>query len=373
LLCTIAAAASSQPLPRGTIVDDVRCEDDPSQGYALYLPSDYAPDRAWNLLMAFHAGGRGRAMVERYQAAAERYGYIVAGSNTSRNGPWAVSAAAVRAMSVDLGRRFAIDADRVYLTGMSGGARVALEVALASKNIAGVIASSAGFADGRSRTSLPFAVFGTAGTEDFNYLEMRMLDRALKTPHRLAIFDGGHTLPPGAVALEAIEWMELHAMRTGRRSKDEELVGRLFETRQRAVAASTDPVASTHMLEHLLADFDGLRDISAEAARLNALVGERDIKRALAEDRAALDAEVRALDEIFQLESGLAGPDRRLRSLSELRQRIARLARAADAAQPGAEAERARRVLRTVTAGAAERVRDADYLELLAQYGGQPR
>ena len=42
-------------------------------------------------------GARGRAIVETYQAAAEQYGYIVAGSNTSRNGPWAISMASVRA------------------------------------------------------------------------------------------------------------------------------------------------------------------------------------------------------------------------------------------------------------------------------------
>ena len=93
-------------------------------------------------------------------------------------------------MSSDLGRRFSIDAERVYLTGMSGGARVAMQVALGSNTIAGVIASSAGFPDSQPRRSVPFAVYGTAGTDDFNYVEMRMLDRALTSPHRLAIFLG---------------------------------------------------------------------------------------------------------------------------------------------------------------------------------------
>jgi len=55
-------------------------------------------------------------------------------------------------------------------------------------------------------------VFATAGTDDFNYLEMRQLDRTLKTPHRLAIFDGGHMLPPDSVAMDAIEWLELQAI-----------------------------------------------------------------------------------------------------------------------------------------------------------------
>ena len=196
----------------------VQCADDPAQSYALYLPSTYSPERTWSLLLAFHPAARGRLMVEKFQAAAEQYGYIVAASNNSRNGPYAVSSAAAQAMSADVGRRFSIDPQRVYLAGMSGGARVAMGIALAKNNIAGVIASSAGYPDSQPRDSVPFAVFSTAGTEDFNYLEMRLLDRKLSSPHFLAVFEGGHTLPPDDVAFDALEWMELQAMQSGRRA-----------------------------------------------------------------------------------------------------------------------------------------------------------
>ena len=39
----------------------VTVADDSTQSYALYLPSDYTPDRTWNLLLAFHPGARGVA------------------------------------------------------------------------------------------------------------------------------------------------------------------------------------------------------------------------------------------------------------------------------------------------------------------------
>ena len=86
----------------GAILDDVKCEADPSQSYALYVPSNYTPDRAWPVIFAFDPGARGHVPVERYQAAAETYGYIVAGSNNSRNGSWAGSNAAVQAMTTDI-------------------------------------------------------------------------------------------------------------------------------------------------------------------------------------------------------------------------------------------------------------------------------
>jgi poly(3-hydroxybutyrate) depolymerase len=232
LIALSASGAPAQVLERGTIVDRVQCAVDPGQTYALYLPSTYSPERKWNLVLAFHPAARGRLMVEKFQAAAEQYGYIIAASNNSRNGPYAVSQAAAQAMSTDVGQRFNIDPQRVYLAGMSGGARVATGIALAKNNIAGVIASSAGYPDSQPRASVPFAVFSTAGTEDFNYMEMRLLDRKLTSAHFLAVFQGGHTLPPDDVAFDALEWMEIQAMQSGRRGRDDALVKRIVEKRR---------------------------------------------------------------------------------------------------------------------------------------------
>ena len=369
-LFAVAVGASrvrAQDLPRGVVIDDVKCADEPAQSYALYLPSAYRPDRVWNLLIGFHPGGRGRAIVETYQAAAEQYGYIVAGSNTSRNGPWAISMASVRAMSADLGQRFAVDLNRLYLTGLSGGARVALQVALTNNNIAGVIASSAGYPDNKPRTSLSFALFGTAGTDDFNYIEMRQLDRKLTSPHRLAVFSGGHTLPPPPVALDAIEWMELQGMKSGRRPKDAALIERLFARRRQLVESAVGQTAAVHLLEALAEDFSGLRDVSAETARAADLARQPEIKKALSRERADDEAEVRMLKDIFDLEAGLRDEQRHAQSLGRLRDQLLRYARAADAAAESEERSRARRLLRLVSIGADERVDDPQYLRLIQE------
>jgi hypothetical protein len=371
LALLISPEVRGQSLPRGTIVDEIKCTDDATQSYALYLPSTYTPDRAWGLLLAFHPAARGRAMVEKFQAGAEQYGYVVAGSNTSRNGSWAVSAAAVQCMSADVGKRLSIDSRRLYLAGMSGGARVAMQVALGTSVVAGVIASSAGYPDSQPRTSVPFAVFGTAGTEDFNYLEMRLLDRKLTTPHHLAIFTGGHMLPPDAVAFEAIEWMELQAMKSGRRTRDEALVDRLLESRRRLVAASTEPPATVHLLEDLVADFTGLRDVTAEAARARELSKQALVKKALARERSDDDAEGRRLRDIFDLEAGLSDESRRPAALMQLRDRLAKMSRAATAEEDSPDRARARRLLRAITAGAAERIQDREYRTVLEQYGAR--
>jgi pimeloyl-ACP methyl ester carboxylesterase len=272
-------------------------------------------------------------------------------------------------MSADVGRRFSIDPKRVYLTGMSGGARVAMQMALGKNDIAGVIASSAGFPDSQPRASVPFAIFSTAGTEDFNYLEMRLLDRKLTSPHYLAVFEGGHMLPPDAVALEAIEWMELQAMKSGRRVRDEALVDGLLAKRRAQVASAMNPAATVRLLDALVADFSGLRDVSAEAARSKDLLKQSDVKKAVARDRAADDAEQRMLRDVFDLEAGLRDGDNRTVVLFRLRDELSKLSRTANAPEASAARSQARRVLRSITAGATDRVQDRDYLALLEQYG----
>lgn len=362
------ARTAAQELQRGAIVDRVECASDPAQTYALYLPSAYSPERQWSLLLAFHPAARGRAMVEKYQAGAEQYGYIVAASNNSRNGPYAASIAAAQAMVADVSRRFSINPQRVYLTGMSGGARVATGIALGNKsNIAGVIASSAGYPDAKPREKLTFAVFGTAGTEDFNYLEMRLLDRKLSSPHFLAVFRGGHTLPPDAVAFDAVEWMELQAMQSGRRPRDAALASRILERRKAKLGEATEATEISYLLAAIVSDFNGLADISAESRRLEEMSKQSEVKKAIKREQDAENAEGRMLGDIFELEARLADDGRQV-ALMNLRDRLSTLARKAAAEADTSERSQARRVLRSVTAGASSRVQDREYLKILEEY-----
>ena len=372
LLPPSARAQGSPPatpdFPRGQIIDNVSCADDETQSYALYLPSDYTPARPWNLLLAFHPSARGRAFAEKYQAAAERFGYIVAASNNSRNGSWDLTTKAVRAVSRDVGRRFTVDAQRVYLTGHSGGARVAMEVALGANEIAGVIASSAGFPDAEPRRSVKFPVFATVGTDDFNHLEMRRLDAALTSPHYLAIFDGGHTLPTDGVAAEALEWLEIQAIRSGRRPVDRRLIDALFASRLQRLEQAADDVARLRLLKASVADFEGLHDVAALLSNEEALARDAAVKKALSDDRAALATEARLLREALEAEARLRDPDTRAAGLARLRGLLDTWARAAEATTASPGRSQARRLLGAIAAGAAARVKDEEYLRLLQEY-----
>ncbi len=303
--------------------------------------------------------------MERYQAAAEQYGFIVAGSNNSRNGPMDVSARALTAMSVDLGSRFAVDPKRVYVAGMSGGARVAFATALSSPGIAGVLASSAGYHDSKMRRSLPFPVFATAGTEDFNHLEMRLLDRELTTPHRLVIFEGGHTWLPSDVAVQAVEWMVVQAMKSGVAARDEALLDRIFAKWLAAAEGAADPKDRLLALQGLARDFDGLRDVSTLSKRVEALERDRNIREALKRDREEDGREERLLQDVRTAEAQLAPDETRSAALMSLRRQWRSIAE--KAAQPTESPERRmmRRVLAAISSTATI---DPEYQKIVAQY-----
>src|SRR5215210_6966874 len=149
LLSALAHGAEEQQqeeVAKGRVVARVVCKADPLQSYALYVPSSYTPDKRWPILYAFDPGAEGLVPVERFQEAAEKYGWIVVGSLNSQNGPMQGSIDASNALWRDTHALFSIDDRRIYTTGFSGGARVAVWVAyLCQGCAAGVIACGAGF------------------------------------------------------------------------------------------------------------------------------------------------------------------------------------------------------------------------------------
>jgi poly(3-hydroxybutyrate) depolymerase len=361
-----AAIALAADFPVGQVIPQVVCADDESQSYALFVPTTYSPDRAWPVIFAFDPGARGRTPVERYQAAAERYGFIVAGSNNSRNGS-NENSKAILAMTRDVATRFPVDVKRVYLAGMSGGARVALGVALTSPQpVAGVIASSAGYPDAKPRKTLPFPIFSTAGTDDFNHLEMRRLDAALASPHRLVVFEGGHVWLSSELAIEAVEWMELQAMKARLKPRDERAIDSIFARRQAAIDISRTDKATFVSLKALAEDFDGLRDVKSTAGRVAELARDKTVRAALKRDDDEDAREERMIRDVVNAENRLLAGEERTFVLADLRRRWKDLSDAAKKPEDSTDRRLARRVLGTLSGGTS--VTDPEYLKIIAEY-----
>ncbi len=310
---TAHAITQTDSIPRGQIVERIEALNDASQSYALYLPSKYTPDRKWPVLYAFDPGARGRVPVERFKEAAEKYGWIVLGSNNSRNGPWNVVVNAWNAMLKDSHQRFAIDDERMYATGFSGGARAAVQIATGCKCLAGVMANGAGFPINLAPSSqMHFVFFGAAGVDDFNYAELKSLEEPLTKAgitRRVHTFDGRHEWLPVSVATAAVEWMELHAMKAGKRPRDDGFINAMWQQRldyATTLEESKKYYEAYQLYLDLAHSFKGLRDVAEIETKVNQLVDTREVKAAIREEQGQINKQ-RDLE--ARLNSLIAGRD----------------------------------------------------------------
>lgn len=213
-------SANAQSFARGRITDTVKCRDHPGYSYALYLPSVYTEKAKWPLILIFDPGAHGITAVEVFRKAAEKYGYILACSYNSRNGPLNNNFTSAGNMLNDLSKRFVLDEKRIYSAGFSGGSRFALALASSDGIIAGVIGCGAGLPNDNSLSpsaKSSFVYYGVAGNRDMNWLEMFDLITFFNTRTQvipyLRTFDGGHQWPSPEIAQEAVEWINMQAMK----------------------------------------------------------------------------------------------------------------------------------------------------------------
>lgn len=201
----------------GVIYEKVKCLGHPGESYALILPRSYDATRKFPVVFFFDAQARGWLPVKRYLPLADSFGFILVASNNSKNGQNAQERnRIIYNFMQDVEQRFSVDPDRIYTGGFSGGARIAAGIGLANKNIAGTIGSAAGFPQLDHIANNRLAYVGIVGNKDFNYLEIRNLDRELEADrwhHCLLIFDGHHQWPPLQTMKKAFGFMQTDAMR----------------------------------------------------------------------------------------------------------------------------------------------------------------
>jgi tetratricopeptide (TPR) repeat protein len=309
---------TAQALPRGEIIRSVKCMREPDQSYALYLPSQYNPGKQWPVVYAFDPAARGVVPLELMKEAAERYGYIVAASNNSRNGPWQPSANAAQAVWEDTHRRLSIDDSCVYFAGFSGGARVAAILAQRCKCAQGVLLNGAGFSPASPPSSADrFSVFAIVGLTDFNYDEMVRLDQTLETldiPHFLRRFDGSHQWGPEDIWQVSFAWMRLLAMKNGPRPRDEQFIAdELAAAMQRAQALedSGEVYFAWQDYREISNLFQGLANTKKIDGRIAAIEKTGAAKEGMENEEEEINEQVKLQNDVLNIVDRLCRPNPR--------------------------------------------------------------
>jgi len=292
-------ADNGKTLPKpGEIHVKIASADNPSRSYALYIPRASAqppvktggtPERLYPVMIAFDPHANGALPLTNYMRLADKYGFIMMGSNDSRNGldqdevNGIVSAMVHEARTV-----YPVDTGRIYFLGFSGGARVASMEAMYHVKVRGVIACGAGFGNAERPFLYKFDYYGIAGTADFNMNELQQLDEPLSRAgfrHYIATFPGIHAWPPGEVMEDGFRWITLNAMRDGQIAKDSNYITQMlnqFNARLQDYSSRGRLLAAADECRMAISFAEGLASTSAFRAELNSLEKRTDYKAQLA-------------------------------------------------------------------------------------------
>ncbi len=247
------------PLPAaGIIHKNLHCRHDSVFSYSLYLPvadsgllsgkdqaakNKTATFSLHPVIFIFDPHADGVLPLTLYRRLADRYGFILVGSNDIENG---MSPEEIRkitsALMVEFKTRYPVDSGRIYLMGFSGGARMAALAGLYFQKVGGVIGCGAGFNGLNYPPSFQFDYFGMAGLGDFNLQEMLSLEKPLQEAgFRLLIttWPGKHAWPPEPEMEKAFRWITLNAMRDGQISRDTGFIAEVYRLASGEISSET--------------------------------------------------------------------------------------------------------------------------------------
>lgn len=252
----------------------------------------------------FDPRGRGTFAADIFKEAAEQHGWIVISSNQTRSDDdGSANTRAVRALLPELGR-YASDPRRIYAAGFSGTAILSCAIGVKTDAFAGVIAVGGRLADEVPPAKYSFAHYGFAGDTDFNNHDMRVIDAVLEREgktHRFQQFVGPHQWLDAALAREAVDWLELIAMKEQRRTRDAAFINAAYErdvAAAKALESAGRRVDALRRAREITRTFDGLHAIDDVSAAVTRLSADAAVQRELKDIAKWDDFEARYMNDV---------------------------------------------------------------------------
>jgi predicted esterase len=288
---TTAIVTENKPdsFPAGKIINPVACKNDPSQSYAIYIPLNAEKATA---IYFFDPHGDGALPVKKYEALADKYKYVLIGSNNSKNGnDWPTTENIWQNIFNDTRQRLMLDHNITYTCGFSGGAKVASYIALHHSEISAVIAGGAGLPDGVPADNFNFSFTGIAGEGDMNMTDLVVLDNDFKktqTKHRIIFFNGKHEWAPDSIMDIAFAGLELDLMRKKFIAKNNSFVNAYIENSKKRLNAAikkNNLINATRECTLSLNMLEGVTDVSFFQQKINSITESAAYKSQLQQER----------------------------------------------------------------------------------------
>ena len=223
---------------KGVIIDSVAVSETTNESFSLYLPNSYNAQNASPIIFVFEPSARGSVGLAPFVDSAEKHGIVLVCSNDSRNGSFEKSFSVADNLFKHIFKNYSIDVAQMYLSGFSGGSRLATAIASLSGQFSGVIACGAGFSPNPShRPSFnPFLYAAICGVEDMNYQEIQANQKYLSKitfKNTVFSFDGGHQWPSTREIGRAVDWLFLKNRKGNTSQLAKNLTAESFESEYR--------------------------------------------------------------------------------------------------------------------------------------------
>lgn len=189
------------------------------QRYELYLPEKLNPRKPAPLVLFISPGGEPAGWAQWEQVCKEAGAVFASPCNAGNACPTPRRVRIVLDVLDDVRRRQAIDADRTYLVGFSGGARIACAIAFALPEYFGGVAAICGSENLRSESWLRqrvadrLSVALVTGEQDFNRAELEryrgpwLTDLGVRAKVWV-VPKLGHSIPESKSLAEVFAWLE---------------------------------------------------------------------------------------------------------------------------------------------------------------------
>jgi len=195
------------------------CQMDSKNLYEVYIPPR-KNDAKLPLLVILDAHGSGKFALEKFKQCANQYPAVLIASNLIKNG-YEGYEQAIQTLVDDVRQKYPVG-ETVFMTGFSGGARMALDYGLAHP-VNGLIMCGA-LAGPDQLHALHCPVISISGMDDFNFMETaQYLFQDQSTPANLKIelTNGSHNWPDSILLGNALGFLYLSGNKAGKPSADE--------------------------------------------------------------------------------------------------------------------------------------------------------
>ena len=258
---------------KGKIILSVISDTDPSQTYSLYLPESYSDSVKFPVLIFFDPHADGGVPLNLYKSLADKFGYVLMGSNNSKNGlQFDQTSVIANNLIREASSRFSTDMKRISLAGFSGGAKVALTAASGYPDLLAVIYCGAAISF-ENTAQLPPAL-GFAGLRDMNYAEVGNSSRELfekRIFHSLIEWNGKHEWPDLSVFEDAFFWCHFQSMRNKSIAIDQKMIYLFTDKINKSLQVHSTYITQCNLCTKALSFLHDLTDVSAYHRRLESI------------------------------------------------------------------------------------------------------